>query len=31
MTYEQKYSFVQQLIVYTWYLENAVDFTSTAE
>jgi len=31
MTYEQKYSYVQQLILYTWYLESAVDCTSTTE
>jgi hypothetical protein len=31
MAYEQKYSYVQQLIVYTWYLESAVDCTSTPE
>jgi len=31
MTYEQKFSYVLQLIVYTWYLESAVDCTSTTE
>lgn len=31
MNMNKKYSYVQQLIVCTWNLENVVDFTSTAE